>query len=216
MKTRFELMAVAMLAVQALGCGGTVEESASLLPVAIGNTWVYEEIGGVDPGTVTKTVTETQTYRDQNTFVFETTQTNSVTTKRSNWLVDGERVVRLRQERYDSADVLQNYREYEPGFLRMSNALNEVGVELVEEHTRTEFLADGTKGIPAPKTYTWTVEAVDEEVTVPAGTFSCVRVHRVDSDVGEKTYWYAEGVGKVREEGPTEDEELADYTIVTD
>jgi hypothetical protein len=49
---------------------------------------------------------------------------------------------------------------------------------------------------------TWTIEAVDETVVVPAGEFSCVRVVRID--VGghwrtERRSWFAPGVGLVRE-----------------
>ena len=63
-------------------------------------------------------------------------------------------------------------------------------------------------------TVTWTVEAVDEQVTVPAGSFSCLRVHSVDSSLGgfDSTFWFARNIGKVKESG-TEVRELIGYLI---
>jgi hypothetical protein len=51
-------------------------------------------------------------------------------------------------------------------------------------------------------------------VTVPAGTFSCLRVHRVDSAPGgyDSTFWFARNIGKVKE-GGTEVQELVGYSI---
>lgn len=198
------------------GCGGSPVLGTPYLPVAVGNEWVYEEVGGTEPGTVTKTVTETETILDQTTYVVRTTQTNSAVTKRSNWLLDDQRVLRIRQERLDSAGALLNYREYDPGFLRMSGALDEVGETLEEQHTRIELDAHSTQTGSATKFYTWTVQAIDEEVTVAAGTFTCIRLHRVDADSGEKTYWYAAGIGKILESDNVEQERLLEYTISSD
>jgi hypothetical protein len=38
---------------------------------------------------------------------------------------------------------------------------------------------------------------------VPAGTYRAIRIHRVGEEDGqaEKRYWFAPGVGKLREEG---------------
>jgi hypothetical protein len=63
-------------------------------------------------------------------------------------------------------------------------------------------------------TVTWTVEAVDEMVTVPAGTFKCLRVHSTESGAKgyDSTFWFARNVGKVKETG-TEVRELLGYSI---
>jgi hypothetical protein len=57
----------------------------------------------------------------------------------------------------------------------------------------------------------WTVEATDERVTVPAGTFTCLRVRRTRKHRAPATYWFARGVGLVKETGagPLGDETLA-------
>ncbi len=60
---------------------------------------------------------------------------------------------------------------------------------------------------------TWTIEATNEEVTVPAGTFSCIRVRR-RSGREDQIYWFADGVGKVKEDSPPKEyEELIEYHL---
>jgi hypothetical protein len=81
---------------------------------------------------------------------------------------------------------------------------------------------------PQPRAHVYTVEDVSESVTVPAGTFrNCLRIRRerdltnpdlmgaTDQAEQDKLFWFAPGVGKVREEnsmtGMTE--VLVDYEI---
>jgi hypothetical protein len=65
------------------------------------------------------------------------------------------------------------------------------------------------------KTEHWTVEATAEDVTVPAGTFTCLRLHRIGDDPtgADKRYWFAAGVGKVKEEGGGQTEVLTDVSL---
>jgi hypothetical protein len=185
-----------------------------LMPLAIGYSWTYEESGGPIPGTITKTVVGSEDFSGQETLVWETVQTNSPVTKRANWRDDGLRVTRLRQERYGPGDLFLDAREYEPGFLRIERTLDQVGAELTERHTRLEYDAAGNLVRSVSKLYNWRVEAVDETVRVPAGEFLTVRVRRTDVDQGSnKTYWYARGVGKVKEVGPLETEALAEFDV---
>ena len=92
------------------------------------------------------------------------------------------------------------------------------GVTWQEPITITQTLPAGGAPITAQVTVTWTVDAVNESVTVPAGTFSCLRVHRVeppstvDTTGGDNVFWFARGVGKVKETGP-ELHELLGYNI---
>jgi hypothetical protein len=57
----------------------------------------------------------------------------------------------------------------------------------------------------------WTVESTDDRVTVPAGTFACLRVRRARKHHGASTFWFAKGVGLVKEvgAGPLGDQTLA-------
>jgi hypothetical protein len=75
-------------------------------------------------------------------------------------------------------------------------------------YDRTAYDGEGLNPDVEPRGHTFEVLAVDEEVTVPAGTFNCVKVERVrtlGAEAGALVwYWYAPGVGKVREERPIE------------
>jgi hypothetical protein len=47
---------------------------------------------------------------------------------------------------------------------------------------------------------------------VPAGTFDAVLLRKVSNASSEKNYWYARGVGKVKETG-AQTEELTEYQV---
>jgi hypothetical protein len=57
----------------------------------------------------------------------------------------------------------------------------------------------------------WLVDSPEERVTVPAGTFRAVVVVKA-AGAELKTYWYARGVGKVKETGG-QTEELVSYEV---
>lgn len=62
----------------------------------------------------------------------------------------------------------------------------------------------------------WSVVAVDQSVTVPAGTFKALVVRRrANAGTGsDKTFWFVRGIGKVKETGVGEQtEELTSYTF---
>ena len=61
----------------------------------------------------------------------------------------------------------------------------------------------------------WTTDAVDEVVTVPAGTFKALKITRTNTADGTaKSQWFTQGVGKIREQNTTGHlEELTSYNI---
>jgi hypothetical protein len=91
---------------------------------------------------------------------------------------------------------------YEPGFPRFDDALLELnpGESITHEYERTERVA-GTEDTE-PRVQRYTLEATGLDVDVPAGSFSdVVRVRRTrEPDVESTSFWYAPGVGKIREE----------------
>jgi hypothetical protein len=190
------------------------DTGSAYLPIAVGNRWVYDEVlasTGANLAIVTKEVIGTETHNGVKTFVRVTTETNSTESKRAHWRVHGKRIMRLDQDRIGADGTLLTSREYDPGFLRFDDGLTEVGATLQEQHLRSEYDATGLLVDQKHKEYTWTVEASDDEVTVPAGTFVCLRVRRVDADVGNEQFWYAEGVGVVKEDDGLEQELLREY-----
>jgi hypothetical protein len=65
----------------------------------------------------------------------------------------------------------------------------------------------------AMSTDAWKVVAIGEMVTVPAGTFSAVVIEKVGG-TSTKRYWFARGVGKVREQSGSQIEELTGYMVM--
>jgi hypothetical protein len=104
---------------------------------------------------------------------------------------------------------------YDPGFLRFSDAWVHAAAGATEtrEYQRTETPAGMAAKTPEPRAHVYTVESIAESVTVPAGIFrNCLRIRR-ERDLSnpavvdvttqseqEKLFWFAPGVGKVREE----------------
>jgi hypothetical protein len=95
------------------------------------------------------------------------------------------------------------------------------GARWQEQYLETRRDASGV-AITLAWEKTWTVEAMDEVVVVPAGRFRCLRLRaRATAHLDprrtvttEKTYWYAPGVGKVKEVGG-QTEELATSSAIT-
>ena len=112
-------------------------------------------------------------------------------------------------------DMLDSRVDYDPGFVRFNYEWTDQQVEMAG-YTRTETDAMGMLTSEEDRLMTYTVESLSTEVTVPAGTFDCVQVMRVRMDTMEtKRFWFAEGVGKVKNEtldtGSTE--ELMEFSI---
>jgi hypothetical protein len=128
----------------------------------------------------------------------------------------GSAIRRHRELVYDASSTLETEEYYNPYKLRVDGtAAHTVAgatwIEAYAEHT-TDFLLGGAMTTTA-KSDRWTIEAVDVTVTVPAGTFSCIRIRHVGlSTMSDKTYWFARGVGKVKEVGGMV-EELTSYSI---
>jgi hypothetical protein len=110
--------------------------------------------------------------------------------------------VRHREQNFDVNDVLLTDQFYVPGKLRVDEAPEHLSVGVTWTTAYTEVEVDpilGTRTVS--KDETWTVQALDEMVTTPAGTFACLKVHKTTSGDAAKTYWFAKGIGKIQEMG---------------
>ena len=109
--------------------------------------------------------------------------------------------------------------DYDPGFTRAHDDWDTPGQSMEYAYERVATDGAGLNMSVEPRAHLYTVLDVDVEVTVPAGTFDCVQVERIrthGTNVGERViFWYARGVGKVREERPMEAriEELVSVAI---
>jgi hypothetical protein len=62
------------------------------------------------------------------------------------------------------------------------------------------------------KTEQWRVVSAAESITVIAGSYSALHVERTSSGGAVQDYWYVRGVGKVKETGGAQIEELMSFT----
>jgi hypothetical protein len=187
--------------------------SGRYIPLVVGAVWTWKSsdpltgLNGTTGSTIEALETMTgvkagvQAYR-----VRSTTLTGSTV----NWQQDtGTAVVRHREQFLDTKGAIMTDHYYLPSKLR----LDESPAHTTLGATWTEVYTDQVT-VSASVSVTWTVEAVDEMVTVPAGTFKCLRVHAVETGGGgyDSHFWYARNVGKVKETG-TEVRDLTGYKI---
>ncbi len=111
-----------------------------------------------------------------------------------------------------SPRAVETYAPFKPRLDESAGHLA-VGAWWTDAFVETHVPADGGAPREATVAERWVVEAMDETVTVPAGTFACMRIRRnVDGDsTAGKVYWFAAGVGKVLERGG-QTEELVAYS----
>lgn len=194
----------------------TAPAAERYLPMAVGASWTYNtsDMGG--PVQVKTTTIETfEDVGDRKAgvvaFRFRTEKTVGHVV---NWQEDRcTSVVRHREQSYDDAAVLLTDQFYVPGKLRVDESPAHVtlGATWATEYTEVEVdPVNGTTTVS--KSETWSVEAVDEAVTVPAGTFNALKVRKVTSGAADKQFWFVKGVGKVKEQGE-QLEELTAYTL---
>ena len=122
-------------------------------------------------------------------------------------------VVRLREEDR-KAGALARVTTWSPATVKAIAQEQRVGWTFTSDIRELTRLGDGTTE-DKDKTYVWRVEAVNETVTTPAGTFTnAIRLKRArgDKENQERTYWLVPGIGKVKEDGERL-EELVSYDI---
>jgi hypothetical protein len=101
-----------------------------------------------------------------------------------------------------STDVDQPYRLK----LDESAAHTMTGAQWSETFTET------TAGSSKTKTEQWRVVSASESIAVIAGSYSALHVQRTSSGGTVQDYWYVRGVGKVKETGGGQTEELMSFT----
>lgn len=187
------------------------------LPLAIGASWTYDTSDEGAPNVVKTSMVEA--LEDVGDRKVGTTAYRIRTTKVGagdvvSWQEDRcTSIVRHREQAFDANAVLLNDQFYVPGKLRVDEATEHVVVGAAWSTAYTEVEVDPVVGThTVSKTEDWIVEAVDELVTVPAGTFSCLKVRKLTSGAADKTYWFASGIGKIKEEGE-QVELLTSYTL---
>jgi hypothetical protein len=187
---------------------GTEWVEDSLYPLADGAQWTYvvKTTGGQILG---MDVTQS------NEFIWEGKQAWELVDEPDNegeWNSsvlgrDGDLVMRVHRKEMDNFGTTAII-DYDPGFVRVDDAWTMVGPPQEFLYERTAYDGEGLNPVVEARGHTFQVLALDEQVTVPAGTFDCVKVERkrtLGAEAGELVwFWYAPGVGKIREERPIE------------
>lgn len=198
------------------------DPTARYFPIEVGNTWTYDvqHLNGGSSGLKLQTVEALEeldaTKAGVSAYRLRSEKPSGEYTL--SWQEDtGDALVRHLEVSYDSGGAVKTDEVYTPGKLRLDEApahLERGASYTTSYEERVDDVAGGTGVTTIQKEEVWTIEAVDEQVTVPAGTYSCVRIRRVASPSGsDKRYWFARGVGKVREESATQIEELRSFDV---
>lgn len=214
-------------------CGGSKEGSPDApidvpcattgryLPLASGNSWSYavtdvgtgakenktqtvgamEDVGGAKAGVMAYRLT--------------TTKVGGMVTS---WQQDtGDMVVRHRE--IDAAGSQMTDEVYLPSKLRIDETPAHTAVGAIWDVPYEEAVTESQTGITVrvTKSERWTVIAADEPVSVGAGSFCALKLRRTSMSGGgsksDKTFWFARGVGKIREDGTEQIEVLTAYTV---
>jgi hypothetical protein len=210
------------------GNGGPVVTTGSLWPLTQGSSWTYRVSGqgkeGQEKPPFEKTVRvlgPSAVPEVGGTAVkVEDAEPEKVETS---WQREENGIVfRVREEdRLVGSGTLTQVRTWEPSTVK---ALAAMPPSLDWTYSRpvvevTEFPLEKVEE-EKERTWVWRVLALEEEVTVPAGTFKALKVqrYRLNSEGAEakgRTFWLVPGVGKVREDGERL-EELLRYDVKKD
>lgn len=224
---------VAAVALAALvGCGGGDDAGADAgddttgcpptgryLDMPVGASFSYR-VTDVGDGSVTAKVQTIAAVEDVGGAKAGTLANRVTTTKPSgmtiSWQEDtGDTVIRHREQ--DQAGSTQTDEIYNPSKLRMDDTAAHTTAGATWSVAYDEVVTVGADPpVTVGKTEDWDVVAVDTMITVPAGTFCTIQVHRIskvgDTIGSDKNYWFTRGIGKIKEEGDSQIEELVQYT----
>jgi hypothetical protein len=209
-----------------VGCGDGDPPSddpsaGALLPWGDGYSWTYKVTDNAT-GTVTRKVTTVMPAEPVGgTGPNKDTMANKVVTSKEDgndethsWQAPvGDKVVRYREVAFASGtpDLEEHWVPFK---LRVdgSPSRTKSGPSWVEKYAETK-IKDGVAEGPFDRRDTWQVLKEAEKVTVPAGEFDAFVVTRASSSDSVKSYYFVRGVGKVKETGANQTEELESYDL---
>lgn len=195
----------------------------SHFPLVDGATWTYHHTNLVDPPWDETDNVTIGSYKGADAFVLEDEEDGQGEQTHSTHVIDGSGVYRAYKEVTVNGKVAVTT-TYDPAFLRYDEAWTKSGVSVTldDDWTQECVIASTASGCapgaikPGTTKHKYTVLDVTAKLTVPAGTFTSVKVQRENLTSPEtKLFWFAAGVGKLREENPATGsvEELTAYEI---
>ena len=192
---------------------------ARMLPLKLGATWTYQVTEAT--GAVGMKKTTVEAFEDVGGLKAGTKAFRMRTDKAGgddktvSWLEDrGDMVVRHREVSYKrGTDIINGDESWQPFRMRVDERMERVAAGATWTETYSETVTEGLSTNTTMVSDRWIVDAADEMLTVPAGTFRCLRVRKLgENGKPDKTFWFARGVGKIKETGG-QTEELASFSI---
>ncbi len=175
----------------------------SLWPLTQGTTWTYR-ITDPTRGTFEKRVEvlgeQTVPETAMKAIAVRSTQPHL---EELSWQIDMNGVVVRLREEDRKAGTLARVTTWSPATVKALSAEQPQGWSYTSDIRELTRNGDGSTE-DKDKTYVWSVEAVNETVTTPAGTFTnAIRLKRArgDKENQERMYWLVPGIGKVKETG---------------
>lgn len=194
----------------------TTPRSERLLPLAVGASWTFRVTPAV--GTPVDKSSTVEALEDVGGSKAGTTAFRVRTAKTDGFTVSWQEdrctsITRHREQTFDLNNVRNVDTFYQPDKLRVDESPAHTAMGATWQITFTEVTTDAANQTTTiSKTENWSVEGVAESVTVPAGTFTALRLRKTTSGAADKMYWFVPGVGKVKETGD-QTEELVSYTL---
>jgi hypothetical protein len=212
------------LGLLAAGCGANSGGTPAMVssggggpeyaPLSVGLSWTYQvttATGNVSQHPTTVEAMDSSPAAGQPSFRirYELPDTTSLRWEQKT----GTTVVRYEDHTVDASGTTTATKIYSPSevVLDESTQHETTGATWVEMYGQAK--SSSKTGKTTQETAQWTVLSAAEMVTVPAGTYTCLKVQRIHSSSSSpspEVTWYAAGVGKVKETGagPNNDETL--------
>lgn len=182
------------------------------LPFEAGHSWTYRVTNLGTPEVVTKNQSLTaENDQELGEVLVQVTEKGNGSTV-SKFQIEGDAVMRKKQEDLDATGALEKTTTYNPGQLRIDESSERIalGAEWDETYEVVETDATGFELSRGTTIDHWEVLGVDVDCTSPLGSFKCVhfRRQRTAGGLSDKQYFFAKGIGKVKEVNANQVEEL--------
>jgi len=198
--------------------GGTVDPAMRYEPWTTGAVWSYKLTDSNSAAMATNKLTTVMAPRDvggvhagKQAFLVHIEQlTGSKDVYEAHV---GDLDIRYESIFYDQVGTMTSTDVDQPYRLKLdeSAAHTTTGAQWSETFSETSTPAGGTASTKS-KTEQWRVVSASEPITVIAGSYTALHVQRTSSGGSIQDYWYVRGVGKVKETGGGQNEELMSFT----
>ena len=195
---------------------GFPDSSDQYLPYDLGYSWTYRvtDLGGGGTQTnKTQSVADAEVTDDDfpglSFFQQETSKFGGRTVNL--FTREGNTLLRHKQDDFDELDVFERTTLYQPAKIRLDESRVEAGTMFEEMYT--SVITDAAMvTVNVDITESWEVIGTDVPCSSPFGEFTCLQIRRIRTVGGtaNKDFYFALGIGKVREEGTNQLEELVD------